>query len=229
MYTLRYLLCFIGLFVPMAFGHAQSPARSGLRVLAWPPLDYPNASRRFGEEGLVRLELTISPSGVLASVVVTGSSGYPRLDAAAIKQVQSARFANAVDANGSPVDGKITVPIEFKLDGDTSPRDPSQCGDIGLSVAPMAEDVVKAASLPKGALLVTAVKPGGPAERLGMQKGDAVIKVNGWAGTTVTEFHYALSRARADEIFEIAYLRSGVRKDVRIPVESVPVSTQSTS
>jgi len=76
---------------------------------------YPALSRRLREEGIVRLNILVNPDGSVARLEVAKSSGYPRLDEAAAKTVQSSwKFEPARQA-GKPVAAWVIVPIEFTL------------------------------------------------------------------------------------------------------------------
>lgn len=56
---------------------------------------YPRESRLRGEEGDVLLEFTITERGTVSAVTIARSSGFPALDAAALKAAKTARFAPA--------------------------------------------------------------------------------------------------------------------------------------
>src|SRR5690606_14760964 len=56
-----------------------------------PPL-YPQLSRKLREQGTVVLQLTVLASGKVADVTVAQSSGYARLDKAALLAVQHWRY-----------------------------------------------------------------------------------------------------------------------------------------
>ncbi|HTW73135.1 MAG TPA: energy transducer TonB [Acetobacteraceae bacterium] len=51
---------------------------------------YPEEARRRGEEGTVTVRFTVEPSGRVTDVAVVGSSGSPRLDAAATAMLRNA-------------------------------------------------------------------------------------------------------------------------------------------
>lgn len=70
---------------------------------------YPLASRRRGEEGEVRLLVTLGSDGSLVEVTVYSSSGYRALDGSAVSAVRKWIFAP-----GSPA--KLIVPVIFKLE-----------------------------------------------------------------------------------------------------------------
>lgn len=63
---------------------------------------YPPASIRAQEEGLTRLSLCVSERGRVTDATLIRSSGYSRLDAAALKWVRIARFKPAT-RSGQPV------------------------------------------------------------------------------------------------------------------------------
>ena len=76
--------------------------------------NYPEASRRRGEEGVVRVELLVDPSGRVVDVRVLESSGFSTLDAEAVKTVRDWRFRPAQRA-GVPVAGSITTAVHFRF------------------------------------------------------------------------------------------------------------------
>lgn len=75
---------------------------------------YPATSRRLGEEGTVRLKVLVDESGRPKNVAVLNSSGFGRLDQAAIDAVKRWRFVAATDGNG-PISTWTQVAITFKL------------------------------------------------------------------------------------------------------------------
>ena len=76
--------------------------------------NYPEASRRRGEEGVVRVELLVDPNGRVVDVRVLESSGFSNLDAEAVKTVRDWRFRPA-QRGGLPVAGSITTAVHFRL------------------------------------------------------------------------------------------------------------------
>ncbi len=78
---------------------------------------YPRISRLRGEEGDVVLSVQVLASGHPEKIQVTQSSGYKRLDAAAIKAVQTASFKPARKL-GQPVDSETEITITFRLTND---------------------------------------------------------------------------------------------------------------
>jgi TonB family protein len=77
--------------------------------------NYPEASRRRGEQGVVRVELLVDPNGRVVDVRVLESSGFGALDAEAVKTVRDWRFRPA-QRGGLPVAGSITTAVHFRLE-----------------------------------------------------------------------------------------------------------------
>ncbi len=84
-------------------GHASNPK---------PP--YPLASRRMGEEGTVILSVYILSSGMVDKIRIKKSSGYPRLDNAALEAVKKWRYIPAKNGD-TPVAIWHTQAIRFSL------------------------------------------------------------------------------------------------------------------
>lgn len=77
--------------------------------------DYPKSARLRGEQGNVLLEFRVDVKGVVESVSVVMSSGFPELDAAALRAVRQARFRPAESA-GRPVASTARLTLSFRLD-----------------------------------------------------------------------------------------------------------------
>lgn len=75
---------------------------------------YPAESRIKREQGRIVLKATIDPNGNCQSVVVHESSGYPRLDDAAVSAVSRWHFIPFVK-NGDPITAKALIPVIFSL------------------------------------------------------------------------------------------------------------------
>jgi protein TonB len=69
--------------------------RSNPKLIASDKPAYPSASRRAGEEGTTRLQVCVNAAGRVTSVSVAGSSGYQRLDDAAMQWLRGERFTPA--------------------------------------------------------------------------------------------------------------------------------------
>ncbi|MCP4696016.1 MAG: energy transducer TonB [Gammaproteobacteria bacterium] len=77
---------------------------------------YPRRSRRLGEEGKVVLRVQVDKSGRAKTVEIKSSSGFSRLDKAAVKAVWKWRFVPAKQG-GQAVDGWMPVSVVFELKG----------------------------------------------------------------------------------------------------------------
>jgi protein TonB len=84
--------------------------------LSNPPPIYPSASRRREEEGKVTLRVHITVDGRADEVLLHQSSGFERLDRAAMEGVRRWRFAPARRGREN-VPGWVLVPIQFSLEG----------------------------------------------------------------------------------------------------------------
>jgi len=78
-----------------------------------PPI-YPNVSKRLGEEGVVRVRLDVSITGTTTHAIIIQTSGFDRLDKAALKAVKNWRFKPAIKG-GRPVETSIDIPVRFTI------------------------------------------------------------------------------------------------------------------
>lgn len=76
--------------------------------------DYPRGARQRGEQGSVVLEIRVDADGRVAEVRVVDSTGFPELDAAAVKAVKSASFTPA-KSDGEPVAASARISLTFRL------------------------------------------------------------------------------------------------------------------
>jgi len=76
--------------------------------------DYPRMSHERGEEGQVRIQVQVLASGQLGELDVMTSSGFTRLDNAALQAVKEARFSPALK-NGKAVDSKRIFTFLFRI------------------------------------------------------------------------------------------------------------------
>lgn len=88
---------------------------SALQYLEAAPPEYPRASRRLNEAGTVLLRVYIDERGLSASVQVSRSSGFARLDEAALAAVKKWRFKPYAE-NGQPMAGWAVIPVIFELE-----------------------------------------------------------------------------------------------------------------
>jgi protein TonB len=82
--------------------------------LVAPAPRYPPASRRLREQGEVLVRVLIGPDGRPAEVSVLRSSGFLRLDDAALEAVRAALFRPYV-AEGRARAAYVRVPVDFSL------------------------------------------------------------------------------------------------------------------
>jgi protein TonB len=80
------------------------------------PPEYPSLSMRMNEQGKVVLRVELGEDGRVANVAVKSSSGYQRLDAAALSTVKTWRCKPAMK-NGVAVHAVALQPFNFMLEG----------------------------------------------------------------------------------------------------------------
>lgn len=78
--------------------------------------DYPTLSRRLGEEGKLMLQVELDESGHISNTRIINSSGYSRLDNAALAAVKTWRCKPAV-RDGQPVRAIALQPFNFVIQG----------------------------------------------------------------------------------------------------------------
>ena len=86
---------------------------SAVQYLEPPVLVYPRMSERNGERGRVMVRVYIDTAGLPQLVQVGMSSGFVRLDEAALAAVRKARFKPYTE-NGQPAEGWTTVSAIFE-------------------------------------------------------------------------------------------------------------------
>jgi protein TonB len=84
--------------------------------LSNPKPAYPALSRRLREQGLVRLRVHVTEEGRANEITLQESSGFDRLDKAALDAVRRWQFRPA-RRSGTPVAGWVLVPLKFELEG----------------------------------------------------------------------------------------------------------------
>jgi len=92
------------------------PVRAEARVLEYVEPHYPDAARRRGLEGVVRVEVDLSADGEVTDVRVVESSGVASFDESALKAVRKWTFA-AATLDGAGVATTLALPaIRFRLE-----------------------------------------------------------------------------------------------------------------
>jgi protein TonB len=80
------------------------------------PPAYPSISRRLGEEGKAVLQVELDEHGQVDRATVKSSSGYARLDEAALSAVRHWR-CNPATRDGAAVRAVAIQPFNFVLEG----------------------------------------------------------------------------------------------------------------
>jgi protein TonB len=99
---------------PVAAPAPVTPPDMDAATLDNPAPVYPLESRRRHEQGTVRLRVVISPDGHVKEIGVAASSGFERLDKAALEAVRRWRFKPGTQA-GVAVEAVGFLPIPFRL------------------------------------------------------------------------------------------------------------------
>ena len=99
-----------------AMPSVAQPPRYDLAYLDNPPPVYPPLSRKLHEEGRVVLRVRVDANGRVEGLEVATSSGFARLDEAALAAVSRWRFAPA-RAGAQATAGVALVPLSFHLQG----------------------------------------------------------------------------------------------------------------
>lgn len=86
----------------------------GAAYLNNPAPDYPQLARRLGEQGRVMLKVLVTESGQAERVHIEISSGYSKLDQAAVEAVKKWSFIPAKQSN-QPISVYVLVPVKFTL------------------------------------------------------------------------------------------------------------------
>ena len=96
-------------------GGARFPMMTRVRFMRRPtPANYPRLSRQREEEGLVVIRALVGMDGHPSRIQVWKSSGYPRLDQAALTAVKGWRFMPA-KRGGQPTPAWVQIPLAFRL------------------------------------------------------------------------------------------------------------------
>jgi TonB family protein len=90
-----------------------NPSLSSKELTNLKPM-YPHMSKRHGEQGTVVLRVLVKSDGTAGTIEVKSSSGFLRLDQAAIDAVKTWRF-NPAKIDGKSVDEWYQIPLSFKL------------------------------------------------------------------------------------------------------------------
>jgi serine protease Do len=97
-------------------------------------------------------------------------------------------------------------------------------GRIGVQLRGgfIADDEAKALALPRSAgAIVTAVEPGSPADRAGLQAGDVIVEFNGKPITTADDLIPQVSATAPGTRVQLTVMRNGQERSLRITVEAL--------
>ncbi|XVJ71783.1 MAG: energy transducer TonB [Rhizobacter sp.] len=101
---------------PVAVPAPVVPPRSDAAHLNNPAPAYPPVSRRLGEQGRVQLDVYILADGSVGDIKLKRSSGYPRLDQAALEAVRQWRYQPA-RRGSEAIPFWYVQPLTFSLEG----------------------------------------------------------------------------------------------------------------
>jgi TonB family protein len=96
-------------------GSRREGKTTPVKVLGLSKPKYPRYSRLYGEEGTVLISVEVFADGKPGAIEVVSSSGYKRLDKAALAVLKKARFVPA-KKNGRAVDSKKYIEFKFDLE-----------------------------------------------------------------------------------------------------------------
>lgn len=83
------------------------------------PDDYPTRDIREGNQGVTRFRLSVGTDGRVTGCTVTGSSGFPSLDAAACNKLTArGRFRAATGEDGEKIAGSFSSSIKWQIPKD---------------------------------------------------------------------------------------------------------------
>lgn len=92
----------------------ETPPRFDADYLNNPVPVYPNMSRRLREAGTTELRVRVSNTGEPLEIQLFKSSGYSRLDEAALAAVKKWKFQPAM-RNGKAAEGWVWIPLQFGI------------------------------------------------------------------------------------------------------------------
>lgn len=125
---MKHLIAVLLLALATAAAAAQSPPAgrsvTGAGYVFKPdPADYyPSASRALNEEGLTKVNLCYDDRGRPVEVTVDESSGFSRLDEAAVRYGKAVRVRPGL-IDGQPQPGCVVVPVRFSAKQSQEPPD----------------------------------------------------------------------------------------------------------
>lgn len=77
-------------------------------------VDYPLESQLRNEEGTVGIKISLTEQGAVSDAIVENSSGFPRLDNAALKYAKT-NWQYDTDNDGQPIPAAVRVNVTFDM------------------------------------------------------------------------------------------------------------------
>lgn len=140
-------------FVPL-ISFPRGPTMQGgswTRIL---PTDFPQKALAQKRQGIVKIELAISPNGAIQSCNILESSTHADLDAETCKIASNkAKFGPALDVTGQPTAGRVQTEINWRIPGD---GDATSSGDMANTPLTMPKDLRPKAGATTVSFTVTA-------------------------------------------------------------------------
>lgn len=103
---------------PSSPAHPVNGADLSTKLLSAKPPSYPVESRQLREQGTVILAVLLSPDGRVDQISIKQSSGFFRLDRAAMRAVRHWRWSpTLVDGQAVAVRGMLTIPFILRNSG----------------------------------------------------------------------------------------------------------------
>lgn len=76
---------------------------------------YPYLSRVYNEEGQVSIEIQIDNNGKVSNVSITSSSGFHRLDQAAVEAARHGKYLPAKNDENKPIFSSLSIDLSFSI------------------------------------------------------------------------------------------------------------------
>jgi TonB family protein len=100
--------------VRLNVGSAPNPRPQDIRQQYAP--DYPLRSRSLNEQGTVRLRVSLNEHGAVSGAIVERTSGFKRLDDAAVIYIEDRWVYEPLYQASDPVPTDVWAEVTFKLD-----------------------------------------------------------------------------------------------------------------
>ena len=187
-----------GLSHTVTFGIVSAKGRTGMGIAEY--------------EDFIQTDAAINP----------GNSGGPLVDLEGkIVGVNTAIFSRSGGYQGIgfavPINMALRIMTELIENGQVSR------GWLGVGIQDMTPELAKAFGLDqaKGSL-VTGVMPGTPAEKAGLQKGDAILRLNGSTIENSNGLRNLIAEARADAKVDLDLVRNKVPMTLSVRLDERP-------